>query len=106
MTHRKIRDGDGKVWDVWEVYPAAVERRMSGETPAAQRMDGSSGERREVKILVPAALQAGWLAFQSGVERRRLAPIPNGWSALDENALIALLSRAARLCDGDGKKEG
>jgi hypothetical protein len=30
MTHRKIKDGDGKSWDVWEVYPAVVERRMSG----------------------------------------------------------------------------
>jgi hypothetical protein len=103
MTHRKIRDADGKSWDVWEVYPSAVERRMSGEYPAARREDGSTEERREIKVLVPTALQQGWLAFQSGDDRRRLAPIPNRWIDLDDTALFALLSRADRMSDGDGK---
>jgi hypothetical protein len=103
MTHRKIRDGEGKQWDVWEVYPADVERRMSGEVPAARRSDGSTAERREVKVVVPAALQQGWLAFQSGTERRRLAPIPASWGNLDDDSLIALLVRADRLGDGDGR---
>src|SRR5690242_1102364 len=108
MTHRKIRDGDGKQWDVWEVYPAAVERRMSGEYPAPQRVDGPSVDRREFKVVVPSALQQGWLAFQSGTERRRLAPIPERWVDLDDEAIIALLSRANRIAesDGDGKKDG
>jgi hypothetical protein len=103
MTHRKIKDGLGTPWDVWEVYPSAVERRMSGEVPAAQRIDGSAGERREFKVRVPQALQEGWLAFQSGKERRRLAPIPANWISLDDIALLELLSRAARLTDGDGR---
>ena len=103
MTHRKIRDRNGKSWDVWEVYPSAVERRMSGEYPAAQREDGSTRERREVKVVVPTALQQGWLAFQCGDDRRRLAPIPDRWIELDDSALIALLSRADRSSsDGDG----
>lgn len=104
MTHRKIKDGEGKSWDVWEVYPSAVERRMSGEYPIAQREDGSTGERREIKVVVPAALQQGWLAFQSGTDRRRLAPIPDRWIHLDEKALVNLLCRADRLSDGDGNK--
>lgn len=102
MTHRKIRDGDGKNWDVWEVYPADVERRMSGEFPAPQRIDGPSGDRREFRVVVPSALQQGWLAFQSGAERRRLAPIPASWSTLDDEALVALLTRAERIGDTDG----
>ncbi len=103
MTHRKIKDGDGKSWDVWEVYPAVVERRMSGEYPAVQPRDAVTTERREVRLLVPSALQQGWLAFQTGDERRRLAPIPQNWTALDDDALLALLCQADRLSDGTSK---
>ena len=99
MTHRKIKDGDGKSWDIWEVYPSAVEQRMSGEYPAAPSADGSNAERREVRIRVPSALEQGWLAFQAGTERRRLAPIPENWNKLGEMALLALLARADRLTE-------
>ena len=102
MTHRKIKDGDGRSWDVWEVYPSAVEQRMSGEYPAMPA-GGATKERREVRLLVPSALQQGWLAFQSGAERRRLAPIPENWTALDDAALIVLLCQADRLGDGKPK---
>jgi hypothetical protein len=105
-THRKIKDEDGKAWDVWEVYPSAVEQRMSGEHPAAPSTDGAQSVRRGVRVVVPSALQQGWLAFQTGKERRRLAPIPENWIALDDAAIIALLARADRLTDGDGAKEG
>jgi len=104
MTHRRIKDGDGKSWDVWEVYPSVVERRMSGEFPAVK--DSRSPEtdrRRQVRLLVPAQLEQGWLAFQAGSFRRRLAPIPDNWSALDDDALLALLDRAERIADGDGR---
>jgi hypothetical protein len=99
------------MWDVWEVYPAAVERRMSGEFPAVKQ-DGRSAKddghpdgerRREVRLLVPSELQQGWLAFQAGSDRRRLVPVPENWSTLDEDALLALLMRADRVSDGDGR---
>jgi hypothetical protein len=109
MTHRKIKDDDGRWWDVWEVYPAAVERRMSGEFPAVKQdghpeRDGRpSGERRrEVRLLVPAELQHGWLAFQSGTDRRRVVPVPDNWSTLNDDALVRLLEGADRVSDGDG----
>ena len=103
MTHRRIKDGDGRAWDVWEVYPAAVERRMSGEYPAVSGESRPEGERRrEVRLLIPAELQQGWLAFQAGQDRRRLVPIPNDWSTMKEDALLALLERADRVSDGDG----
>jgi hypothetical protein len=104
MTHRKIKDGDGKAWDVWEVYPSAVEQRMSGEHPAAPAIDGAQSVRREIRVVVPSALQQGWLAFQAGKERRRLAPIPENWTALDDAAITALLSRADRLTDANTSK--
>jgi hypothetical protein len=36
----------------------------------------------------------GWLAFQAGQERRRLAPVPLGWEQLDESALEQLCQAA------------
>lgn len=101
MTHRKIKDATGKPWDVWEVYPSAVEERMSGEYPAVPNIDGSPGEKRDVRIRLPPALQSGWLAFQAGNDRRRLAPIPTNWISLDNDELIRLLGLADRLLKDD-----
>ena len=102
MTHRKIKDGMGRAWDVWEVYPSAVEQRMSGEVPAVLDGEPPAREKREVRIRVPSALQDGWLAFQSGKDRRRLTPIPEQWAALGDEELVRLLARANRLTETDG----
>lgn len=40
-------------------------------------------------------LARGWLSFESGLERRRLAPIPSGWESLDDGELVELCRRAA-----------
>ena len=98
MTHRRIKDRAGRPWDIWEVYPSAVERRMSGEVPAVV-LEGETDRRtrKEVRVLVPAELQQGWLAFQNGEERRRLAPIPDKWVTLSEDGLLALLDKADRI---------
>ena len=88
---------------MWEVYPSAVEQRMSGEYPAVPNGDGSAPEKREVRIRVPSGLQDGWLAFQSGTDRRRLTPIPERWVMLDDDELVRLLARADRLTETDGK---
>jgi hypothetical protein len=37
----------------------------------------------------------GWLAFQSGAEWRRVAPIPDAWEALSDRELLDLLNRAS-----------
>jgi hypothetical protein len=49
--------------------------------------------------VVPQELQQGWLAFQNGDERRRLAPIPDNWVTLGEAALLTLLEKADRISD-------
>ena len=92
----------GRAWDVWEVYPSAVEQRMSGEFPAVPDGDTPAPEKREVRIRVPTALQDGWLAFQSGKDRRRLTPIPERWVTLADEELVRLLGRADRLTELDG----
>ncbi len=88
---------------MWEVYPSAVEQRMSGEYPAVPDGATSTREKREVRIRVPSALQDGWLAFQSGKDRRRLTPIPERWVTLGDEELVQLLARADRLTETDGR---
>ena len=72
MAHRRIVDDDEQVWDVWEVTTSTSSRR----------------------ILVQTDLQAGWLAFQCGEKRRRLAPLPVGWNEMTDQALLALMATA------------
>lgn len=94
MAHRSFRDEGGREWDVWEVVPTAVERRV-----AAAAARPAPVERRKVKetrVVVPDRLQKGWLAFQSGRERRRLAPIPSDWADMTAYELVELLHQADR----------
>ena len=94
MPHRTFLDKPGRQWDVWEVVPTAVERRIAKASPRVPSI-----ERRKVqetRVVVPDRLQKGWLAFQSGLERRRLAPIPADWRDMTANELLDLLNQADR----------
>ena len=76
MAHRRIVDKEDQVWDVWEVQT----------TPATSR-----------RILVQPDLQDGWLAFQCGEQRKRLAPLPAGWSEMSDRALLGLMDQAREI---------
>lgn len=92
MAHRTFPDAAGRAWDVWNVVPAAVERRAD-----ASRSAHAGGERRrrsEPRVRLAAEFRDGWLAFQSGRERRRLAPVPGDWAQLSDAELLALLERS------------
>ena len=69
MALREFTDAEGRRWRVWETVPARA---------------ATLGEFR-----------GGWLTFDDGAERRRLAPVPEGWSELTD-ARLALLIRVAR----------
>lgn len=69
MAHR-IFHRHGQRWEVWEV-------RL-----------GEGGGRRSVD----PQLAEGWLTFECAAEKRRLAPIPEGWAELEDETLV-------RLCD-------
>ena len=43
---------------------------------------------------VGPTLDGGWLAFQSGADKRRLNPLPLYWATAPEPELRELLSRA------------
>jgi hypothetical protein len=105
MAHRNFRDEHGREWDVWEVVPTAVERRIARKTPVPSMAPIERRKMQETRVLVPDVLQKGWLAFQTESERRRLAPIPADWASMTSAELLELLHlanerrRARRLID-------
>jgi hypothetical protein len=96
MPHRQFVDSKQTKWEVWDVEPGESERRRSAGD--RRRSPRTSGERREVddrsRVRIKSDLAHGWLAFESKHDRRRLAPIPIGWEALDASALEQLCEQA------------
>lgn len=76
MAVREFTDSHGKEWRVWDVTP----EHMHPVTRSEDYM---------------ANLQDGWLAFESGTEKRRLeAPYPGHWTTLSITALESLCDHA------------
>ncbi len=97
MAHRAFQDRSGRIWQVWEVRPAAIERRLNGERRCNPRATPDRRVQAEARVVVPNDLSRGWLAFDGGGERRRLAPIPEDWLSLPDTQLQGLVERATRL---------
>lgn len=72
-AHREIEDERGVRWLVFAVFPSTV-----------------TTERAPL----PEPYAKGWLAFDSGLETRRIAPIPENWTALSDAELVALCDNA------------
>ena len=69
---REVHDERGVRWLVFTVHPSAKAGRA----------------------VIREAYRGGWLSFDSGVETRRVAPIPDGWERMADAELLTLLSRA------------
>lgn len=78
---RGFTDSTGVEWRVWEVFPSQAGENLSSYPLARSSLNGS-----------PFA--AGWLCFESTIEKRRLAPIPAGWQSLERTTLEEFLARA------------
>jgi hypothetical protein len=65
---RELRDERGETWLVYE-----VQRSMTSS-----------------ELAVPEELRRGWLCFESGTHKRRIAPIPPGWREISAAALLRL----------------
>jgi hypothetical protein len=91
MDRRTFADVSGLDWQVWEVYPRLVERRLLRERRTLRR--GTEERRHELvgRKTQPLQIKGGWLAFQSKLERRRLMPVPDAWEELTDRELRALL---------------
>ena len=77
MAVREFTDSRGVEWRVWDVTPAHIHPVTRGEDYMAD-------------------LQDGWLAFESGREKRRLeAPYPAQWTTASLSELEELCRRAS-----------
>lgn len=77
---RGFTDSTGVEWRVWEVIPS---RAAIGSTGTRSRTSLNS---------TPYA--NGWLCFECDAEKRRLAPIPEGWEHRPPAEIAKLLGQA------------
>jgi hypothetical protein len=92
MAHRDFVDSHGTRWEVWSVLPEYAERRRGKESddmPAVERR-----ERAEFRVPLGGQWADGWLCFESNVEKRRLAPVPDEWSEMSVEDLEKLCQTA------------
>jgi hypothetical protein len=91
---------NGSRWEVWKVIPTEAERRRGerrgAKASAAVPYKGTErrvGRDRRQKIssgrtVVSAGFEHGWLCFESNEgEKRRLAPVPDGWEDATDDRL-------------------
>ena len=110
MSYRTFLDSTGKRWEVWLVTPAAAERRRVDRRAAATaRGEDLSGfaDRRHTPdrrknpfrrtIEVASEYSKGWLCFESEGEKRRLAPVPEGWDEAGPDRMATWLQAAKRV---------
>ena len=78
MAVREFTDSAGREWRAWDVSPDDLSPRTKDEDYLAQ------------------LYHTGWIVFEtkSGDDKRRLYPIPKGWSELPEAELGVLLQKA------------
>jgi hypothetical protein len=76
ISQRVFDEVQGRRWRVYAVHPSM-----------------STVERDAL----PDAYRHGWLSFEAADEKRRIAPIPEGWEALSIDELRLLCQRAQRV---------
>ena len=94
-------DPSGVSWQVWEVRPTTVERRVEERRSRVLRFDGPERRtgidrrvRAERRVNLGPELAKGWLAFHSPEEKRRLTPVPESWTRKPSAALVKLCEAA------------
>jgi hypothetical protein len=78
MAVREFRDSTGRQWRAWDVTPDELNPRTKDEDYLAD------------------LYQTGWVVFETvaGDDKRRLYPVPKGWSQLPLAELEVLLQKA------------
>jgi len=70
---RTMADSTGTVWTVFEVKKTGASDQWA---------------------YLPEQFGNGWLCFESDVAKRRLTPIPPGWSELSDGDILVLMNAA------------
>lgn len=105
MPYRLLRDAQGTEWQVWAVVPRrslgpesweGIDRRAPEPVLRFRGSERRTQLPRSISPVLSPGLESGWLTFDSGTEKRRIAPIPDGWEEADDTAL-AELCRTARV---------
>src|SRR5262245_17954742 len=90
MTYRQFQDRDGRAWEAWDVHPSTAQRMLESTRTTTNASEARPVETHAGRVILPPELQDGWLAFQSGLDARRLAPIPMKWQDLSDFDLASL----------------
>ena len=101
MGLRSFVAPNGEEWRVWNVVPSLAfhhdtrewERRGQ-DVLAYDGPERREEERRGGTPFVNPQLAAGWLCFESGSAKRRLAPTPPTWETATDEELAAFWERA------------
>lgn len=101
MTHREYRDEQDVVWQVWDIHPLEVARRLRTHGPESTSTGADvtglpNASPPRTRTALSGELAEGWLCFESAREKRRLWPIPSGWEYLSDVELTALCASAAQ----------
>jgi len=109
VGYRTFLDSSGRRWEVWLVTPAAAERRKVDRrvTPGGSEVIDGFVDRRKAKdrrkspfrrnVSVASEFSNGWLCFESEGEKKRLAPVPEGWQEAGPDRLSTWLQAAKRV---------
>ncbi len=107
MALRSFVDSAKREWVAFDVVPRAKERRNYDRRrtePASRDSEERRATDRRLTVGGAAAISGtgGWLCFESGDARRRLAPIPDGWTRASDETLEAYCkaARPARISQG------
>ena|SRR5689334_11890000 len=92
MAHWTFTDRTGRAWDVWSVKPTSKVERREAQAPINPGDDRR--KEPEYRVVLGPGMAKGWLCFQSGDEKRRLAPFPRNWQSLEDRELSTLLAAA------------
>jgi hypothetical protein len=94
MALRAFLDSTGNEWLAFDVVPRAEERRRL-ERRSILKTQSQPDDRRDAdrrftvggRSPLASGVVDGWLCFERGPERRRLCPIPDGWSRCSDAEL-------------------
>jgi hypothetical protein len=100
MGHRIVADERGRRWEIWDVQPSRVERRLQAERDEQNKPGEERRHLRQPRVRLPETLREGWLAFQTDGEMKRLAPIPTGWESFSDEVLRGLMAEARAVWSG------